>query len=77
MQVTGATTFTLMLVARVILQKKSWGFAASIPPIVLGITGIMFFSLILFGGAVDPMLASMSMTPLFAGALCWLVLCLI
>ena len=67
--VTGATTFTLMLLARLIFEKKTWKFAATIPPIMLGGTGLVFFALILFGGSIDPLLASWSITPLFAGML--------
>jgi ATP:ADP antiporter, AAA family len=66
--VTGMTTFTLMLVARYIFEKKTWGFAAVITPLVLGGTGLLFFSLILFGGSIEPLLSSWSVTPLFAGA---------
>ena len=65
----GAVTFVMMLLSRVIFRKFGWGVAALITPTVLLITGVAFFGLILFGGAVDPILAKMALTPLFAAVL--------
>lgn len=63
---TGIATFTMMLLGRVILRKFGWGVAAMITPTVLLITGVGFFSLILFGGPLMPLLAKFGMTPLLA-----------
>ena len=65
----GAVTFVMMLLSRVIFRKFGWGVAALITPTVLLITGVAFFGLILFGGTVDPILAKMALTPLFAAVL--------
>ena len=67
--VTGITTFCLMLLSRWIFAKKTWGFAAIITPLMLGGTGLLFFSLLLFGGSIEPLLNSWSITPLFAAVL--------
>ncbi|GJM93730.1 hypothetical protein PR202_ga10313 [Eleusine coracana subsp. coracana] len=56
---TGIATFTMMLLGRIILRKFGWGVAAMITPTVLLLTGVGFFSLILFGQPLTPMLATM------------------
>jgi ATP:ADP antiporter, AAA family len=68
---TGIATFTLMLMSKWIFmdEVKGWNIAARITPIVLGVTGIMFFSLLLFGGAVEPLLNKWGITPLFAAVI--------
>ncbi|PKA46776.1 Plastidic ATP/ADP-transporter [Apostasia shenzhenica] len=63
---TGIATFTMMLLGRVILRKFGWGVAAMITPTVLLLTGVGFFSLILFGEPLAPFLANVGMTPLLA-----------
>jgi hypothetical protein len=65
----GMVTFIMMLLSRVIFRRFGWGVAALITPTVLLITGVAFFGLILFGGVVDPVLAKMALTPLFAAVL--------
>ncbi|KAF7116962.1 hypothetical protein RHSIM_RhsimUnG0009300 [Rhododendron simsii] len=63
---TGVTTFTMMLLSQWIFNKYGWGVAAKITPTVLLLTGVGFFSLILFGGPVAPVIAKFGMTPLLA-----------
>ncbi|KAL9266468.1 ADP,ATP carrier protein 1, chloroplastic-like protein [Drosera capensis] len=63
---TGIATFTMMLLSQFIFNKYGWGVAAAITPTVLLITGVGFFSLILFGAPLTPALASFGMTPLLA-----------
>ncbi|MQL88875.1 hypothetical protein Taro_021446 [Colocasia esculenta] len=63
---TGIATFTMMLLSRVILSKYGWGVAAMITPTVLLLTGVGFFSLILFGEPLTPLLGQFGMTPLLA-----------
>ncbi|XP_010925271.1 plastidic ATP/ADP-transporter [Elaeis guineensis] len=63
---TGIATFTMMLLGRVILRKFGWGGAAMITPTVLLLTGVGFFSLILFGEPLAPLLGKFGMTPLLA-----------
>ncbi|KAH7657257.1 ATP:ADP antiporter AAA family protein [Dioscorea alata] len=63
---TGIATFTMMLLGRVILRKFGWGVAAMITPTVLLLTGVGFFSLLLFGEPLTPVLANFGMTPLLA-----------
>uniref|UniRef100_A0A804U844 ADP,ATP carrier protein n=1 Tax=Zea mays TaxID=4577 RepID=A0A804U844_MAIZE len=63
---TGIATFTMMLLGRVILRKFGWGVAATITPAVLLLTGVGFFSLILFGEPLTPLMTKFGMTPLLA-----------
>ncbi|GBG75503.1 hypothetical protein CBR_g20134 [Chara braunii] len=63
---TGAVTFAMMLLSRVIFRKYGWGTAALITPTVLLITGVAFFSLVLFSGPLTPALAAVGLTPLLA-----------
>ncbi|KAM7253764.1 hypothetical protein ACFE04_031446 [Oxalis oulophora] len=63
---TGIATFIMMLLSQVIFEKYGWGVAATITPAVLLLTGVGFFSLLLFGAPLTPALASLGMTPLLA-----------
>ncbi|XP_061365060.1 plastidic ATP/ADP-transporter-like [Gastrolobium bilobum] len=63
---TGIATFTMMLVSQFIFDKYGWGVAAKITPTVLLLTGVGFFSLILFGDPLAPGLAKFGITPLLA-----------
>ncbi|KAI8470964.1 MAG: ADP/ATP carrier protein [Monoraphidium minutum] len=66
---TGAVTFTMMILSRYIFRYFGWGVAALITPTVLLITGIMFFSLVLFSDSVAPTLKALGLTPLMAAVL--------
>ncbi|KAI3437243.1 AB hydrolase-1 domain-containing protein [Psidium guajava] len=63
---TGIATFTMMLLSQYVFNKYGWGVAAKITPTVLLVTGVGFFSLILFGDPLMPTLAKFGMTPLLA-----------
>ncbi|KAK6912153.1 ADP/ATP carrier protein, bacterial type [Dillenia turbinata] len=63
---TGITTFTMMLLSQFIFNKYGWGVAAKITPTVLLLTGIGFFSLILFGDPLAPAMIKFGLTPLLA-----------
>ncbi|XP_030526449.1 plastidic ATP/ADP-transporter-like [Rhodamnia argentea] len=63
---TGIATFTMMLLSQYVFNKYGWGVAAKITPTVLLVTGVGFFSLILFGDPLIPTLAKFGMTPLLA-----------
>lgn len=63
---TGIATFTMMLLSQWIFDKYGWGAAAKITPTVLLLTGVGFFSLLLFGAPLAPTLAKFGMTPLLA-----------
>merc|ERR1719478_1236571 len=58
---TGVVTFIMMLASRFIFRKFGWGTAALITPVVLFITGIAFFSLVLFSDALTPSIAALGM----------------
>uniref|UniRef100_A0A7S3K212 ADP,ATP carrier protein n=1 Tax=Aureoumbra lagunensis TaxID=44058 RepID=A0A7S3K212_9STRA len=61
---TGLITFFSMLLGRFILKRTKWTFAASIPPLTLLSTGIIFFSLNLLPTAWAPLAGLLGMTPL-------------
>ncbi|XWS20366.1 hypothetical protein CRYUN_Cryun31cG0095400 [Craigia yunnanensis] len=63
---TGIATFIMMLLSQFIFEKYGWGVAAKVTPTVLLLTGVGFFSLILFGDPLIPALAKFGMTPLLA-----------
>ncbi|XP_057968982.1 plastidic ATP/ADP-transporter-like [Malania oleifera] len=63
---TGIATFTMMLLSQFIFSKYGWGVAATITPTVLLLTGVGFFSLILFGDPLAPVIGKFGMTPLLA-----------
>lgn len=66
---TGAVTFVMMIVGRYIFRKFGWGAAAFVTPVVLGVTGVGFFSLILFSETVSPFIAALGTTPLIAAVM--------
>lgn len=63
---TGIATFTMMLLSQWIFRKYGWGTAAKITPTVLLLTGVGFFSLLLFGDPIAPVIGKLGMTPLLA-----------
>lgn len=69
---TGSATLIMMLLGRTIFQKFGWRKAALVTPTMIGVTGISFFALQLFGPAFAPLVAKLGTTPLmlavFAGA---------
>eukprot|EP00210_Caulerpa_lentillifera_P000338 g331.t1 len=66
---TGLVTLTLMIASRFIFAHFGWGVAALITPVVLLLTGVVFFGLILFGQPLEPMLGPLGLTPLFLAVL--------
>jgi AAA family ATP:ADP antiporter len=69
---TGTVTLVMMLLGRTIFRKFGWRTAALVTPTMIGVTGLMFFSLTLFPAFFSPIAGALSMTPLmlavFAGA---------
>lgn len=66
---TGFVTFTMMILAKQIFSKFGWGVAALITPTMLLITGLIFFSLVLFSDTLAPWLKACGLTPLYAAVL--------
>lgn len=66
---TGSVTFVMMLVGRFIFRRFGWGVAAFVTPLVLGLTGVGFFSLILFSETVSPFIMALGTTPLIAAVM--------
>lgn len=63
---TRIVTFIVMLLSQWIFDKDGWGAAAKITPTVLLLTGVGFFSLILFGDPLALAIVKFGMTPLLA-----------
>lgn len=68
--VTGAVTILMMLfVGGNLIRLKGWGFAAMVTPVVLLITGIAFFSFVIFRDNLAGIIAAIGSTPLFLAVL--------
>lgn len=61
---TGATTIIMLFVGGFIIRKKGWGFAAMITPVVLMITGGLFFGFVIFRDNLTGYIAMLGTTPL-------------
>jgi ATP:ADP antiporter, AAA family len=67
---TGAITILMMLfVGGNLIRLKGWGFAAMVTPVVLLITGIAFFSFVVFRDNLAGIIAAVGSTPLFLAVL--------
>lgn len=66
---TGAATLIMMLLGRTIFQKFGWRTAALITPAMVGVTGLGFFALTVFGKALAPLAASLGTTPIMLAVL--------
>lgn len=60
---TGITTIILMIVGANILRNLGWFVGALITPVVMLVTGALFFAFIVFRDSLSGVLASISMTP--------------
>lgn len=63
---TGVVTLFMMLLGRTIFRRFGWGAASLVTPVVLGATGVGFFSLTLFSSQAAPYIAAIGTTPLMA-----------
>ena len=71
---TGAVTVLMMLfVGGNVIRRFGWGPAAMITPIVLLVTGIIFFSFVLFRGNLQGYIAMLGTTPLFLAVIIGMV----
>lgn len=62
----GITTILMMLfVSSNVLRRFGWGITAYITPVVLLITGVGFFSFIIFKEPLSPLLVAWELSPLF------------
>lgn len=67
---TGFITILMMLfVGGNVIRHKGWGFAALITPVVLLITGIAFFSFVIFKQSLAGFIATVGTSPLFLAVL--------
>ncbi len=64
--ITGPVTiFTMLFVGGNLMRKKGWTFTALVTPIMLLVTGGLFFVFILFKTQLSPMTALLGVTPVF------------
>lgn len=62
---TGMVTIVMMFIGGYIIRTRGWGFAAIITPIILLVTGIAFFSFIIFRDSLTGYIVALGTTPLF------------
>lgn len=58
------TSLMMLFVGGNVIRKFGWGVAARITPLVLGITGLIFFSLVMFKGQLSGFINMIGTTPL-------------
>ena len=66
---TGIATIIAIFVGSILVRKLGWRFAAMMTPIVLGVTGLLFFMCVLTPEVVSPLGIIFSISPLFLGVL--------
>lgn len=63
--ITGAMTIFMMLfVGGNLLRKKGWTFTALLTPVMILVTGTLFFTFVIFKSSLSPMTAALGTTPL-------------
>jgi len=62
---TGVVTIIMMFIGGWVIREKGWGVAAMMTPIVLLITGVAFFSFVIFRENLGAYIAYLGTTPLF------------
>jgi len=67
--VTGAVTLMMMIIGRTIFSKYGWRAGALVTPTMIGVTGLSFFFLNMFQGALTPLSALLGTTPLMLAVL--------
>lgn len=67
--ITGFITICMMFVGGWLIRKKGWGFAAMVTPVVLLLTGIAFFSFVIFRENLTGYIAALGTTPLMLAVL--------
>ena len=67
--VTGAVTLAMMLVGRTIFQTFGWRTAALVTPAMVGVTGLGFFALTMFGSSVSLLAVAIGTTPIMLAVL--------
>jgi AAA family ATP:ADP antiporter len=61
---TGLATIGFMLIGTNIMRKYSWFVSAMLTPLMIFVTGLIFFSFIIFGSSIGPLVESFGMTAL-------------
>lgn len=65
--VIGLSTFAIIIIGGWLIRKMGWLFAALATPVILGVTGVIFFAMVIFEKQMSPLTIMLSMTPaLFA-----------
>ena len=64
-QMTGYVSIVMMIIASSIIRRFGWGTSAMITPVVLLVTGVGFFSFVIFRDNLAGFIATIGTTPLF------------
>ena len=64
-QMTGYVSIVMMIIASSIIRRFGWGTSAMITPVVLLVTGVGFFSFVIFRDNLSGFIAQIGTTPLF------------
>lgn len=71
-QFSGISTFVMILIGSYLIRATGWKIGALATPVMIGVTGLFFFALMIFGKAFDPLTSALGMTALsmavFVGA---------
>lgn len=60
----GLSTFAVILIGSSLIRVLGWKIGALATPVIIGITGLIFFALMIFGEFFDPMVSALGMTSL-------------
>lgn len=66
---TGVTTILAIFLGSILVRKLGWRFAALMTPLMLGVTGILFFMCVISPEIVSPLGMMFSISPLLLGVL--------
>jgi len=63
-QYSGISTFVVILIGSYVIRATGWKIGALATPVMIGVTGLLFFCLIIFDKAFEPMTTALGMTAL-------------
>lgn len=71
-QFSGISTFVMILIGSYLIRATGWKIGALATPVMIGVTGLIFFGLMIFDKTLDPLTSALGMTALgmavFVGA---------
>ncbi|MDR1365528.1 MAG: NTP/NDP exchange transporter [Holosporales bacterium] len=61
---TGTAALVMMLIGMNIVRRFSWFTSAVVTPVMIAVTGVLFFFFVVYGYLLDPMLAGLTIAPI-------------